>query len=156
MNTKIRNVYIDDIPQLKKVIDSSELFPSELLDDMISNYLTNKSSGEIWITSINDDDIPISIAFCVPEKLTEGTYNLYALAVHKEYQGKGIGCQIVQYLENQLAKQKQHLLIIETSGLPSFHLTRKFYEKLDYKKEAIIKDFYSKGDDKVIFTKRFQ
>lgn len=45
-------------------------------------------------------------------------------------------------------------MIVETSALPEFELTRKFYDKLNYKREAVIREFYQKGEDKVVFWKK--
>lgn len=153
MNGQIRKVKKVDIPELKVVLDSSELFPSYLLDDMISDYLNNTSSTDIWFTTI-DQGIPISIGYCAPERLTEGTYNLYAIAVHKDYQGKGIGKQMMRYIENLLREKGNRILIVETSGKPGFELTREFYHKCNYVQQAVIPEFYEKGDDKVVFWKK--
>jgi GNAT superfamily N-acetyltransferase len=139
MCAEIRKVTKEDIPALKTVLDSSELFPSSLLDDMINDYLSNRSSTDIWFTAFEQEQgKPISIGYCAPEKLTEGTYNLYAIAVHKEHQGKGVGREMMNYIENLLRKRGNRILIVETSGKPDFELTRKFEE----------------GDDKVVFWKK--
>ena len=153
MNGQIRKVEKADIPELKKVLDSSALFPSYLLDDMISDYLSNEKSTDIWFTTI-DQGKPISIGYCAPERLTEGTYNLYAIAVNKNQQGKGIGKKMMEYIENELRKNGNRILIVETSGKPEFELTREFYIKCNYKKQAVIPEFYEKGDDKIVFWKK--
>jgi ribosomal protein S18 acetylase RimI-like enzyme len=46
------------------------------------------------------------------------------------------------------------LLLIETSSTPGYEATRRFYLKHGYTVTAQIADFYSDGDDKVIFAKR--
>lgn len=153
MNTGIREVSRKDIDGLKTVLDSSELFPSELLDDMITDYLDNPSSKDIWFTYI-EEETPVSIAYCAPERLTEGTYNLYAIAVRKDYQGNGIGKQMMLYIEDLLRKKGNRILLVETSGASGFELTREFYKKCNYTKEAIIREFYAERDDKVIFWKK--
>jgi hypothetical protein len=45
------------------------------------------------------------------------------------------------------------MLLVETSRLPDFDHTRKFYIKCGYEEEARIRDFYATGDDKVVFHK---
>ena len=153
MNYEIRKVIPQDINALKEVLDTSELFPSEMVDDMIHDFLNNESSSDIWLTTLQDG-IPISIAYCAPERMTEGTYNLYAIAIHKKYQGNGIGGKMMTYIEDHLRSTGNRILLVETSGLPEYELTRKFYHKCNYHQEAIIRDFYQAGEDKVVFWKK--
>jgi hypothetical protein len=42
-------------------------------------------------------------------------------------------------------------LIADTSGTDDFAPTRAFYRKNGYAEEARIRDFWAKGDDKVVF-----
>lgn len=155
MKEGIRRVQKEDIETLKEVIDSSELFPSELLDDMISDYFTNPASQDIWFTAL-ENNTPVSIGYCAPERLTKGTYNLYAIAVHKDYQGKGIGRVMMNYLENMLCAEGNRILIVETSGKSEFALTRKFYRHCNYVEQATVPEFYDENDDKVIFWKKLR
>jgi len=151
----IRKIVKDDVNELKTVLNSIDLFPAEMLDDMIADYFDNPKTSDIWFTTIQDEK-PVAIGYCVPEKLTEGTYNLYAIGVRSDLQGKGIGSTMMNYIESKLKNQGQRILIVETSGTDDFRLTRKFYEKLNYTKEAVIRDFWSEGDDKVIFWKKLK
>ncbi len=148
----IRTAIIEDIPYLKKVLDSIDLFPSSMLENMISDYLENPNTEDIWITAL-EEDTPIAIAFCGPEQLTNGTYNLFAIGIEKSMQGKGIGKKVMAFIENLLVQKGKRLLIVDTSGTSEFELTRKFYEQIGYTKEAIIRDFWDKGDDKVVYRK---
>lgn len=150
---RIRKVSEYDVDTLKQVLDSIELFPSEMLDDMIADYLNNPDSKDIWFTAIENDQL-VAIGYCAPEKLTEGTYNLYAIGVRSDLQGKGIGGKMMNFIEELLRQDGHRVLIVETSGTADFELTRKFYEDLNYTKEAVIRDFWSEGDDKVIFWKK--
>lgn len=152
-DSNIRKVQINDLTGLKEVLDSSELFASEYLDDMISDYFNNSDSDDIWFTYI-DNDRPIAIGYCAPEKLTNGTYNLYAIALRKELQGQGIGKKMMNFIEKLLSDSGKRILIVETSSLDQYALTREFYDKLGYRREAVIKDFWNDGEDKVIFWKK--
>ena len=149
----IRSITKSDLPDLKKVLDSIELFPSEMLEEMISDNFNNAETEEIWFTA-TDNDTPIAIGFCAPEQLTEGTYNLYAIGVKSDMQGKGIGSEMMTYLENLLTEKGHRILIVDTSGTEAFAMTRKFYQKLKYHQEAVIRDFWKEGDDKVTFWKK--
>ena len=148
----IRPVAPDDLPALKAVIDATGLFPSHLLDDMLAGYLTGDGgSDEFWLT--DDDGGPVAIAYCAPERMTQGTWNLYLIAVHPDRQGQGRGAALLRHVEETLAARGERVLLVETSGLPSFERTRTFYRKSGYDEEARIRDFYQAGEDKVIFRK---
>ena len=149
----IRKAEKRDINQMKTVVDSSGLFPSEYLEEMMSDYLENEATEDIWFAKEQEGEI-VAIGYCAPEKFTEGTYNLLAIGVLKERQGQGIGKEMMDYIERILKEQSNRLLIVETSGTDEFELTRKFYLKLGYNLEATIRDFWTEGDDKVIFRKK--
>ena len=151
-NNKIRLVNRNDLDALKKVIDSNELFPSELLDEMIQPYFREGNDTEFWIT-YEENNPPIAVAYYAPERMTVGTYNLYLIAVHPHFQGKSIGQKMLEYIENHLKNRGERILLIETSGLPEFENTVAFYKKNHYEQEAIIREFYAKGEDKIIFWK---
>ena len=151
--TNIRTVEQRDLAFLQIVIDTTKLFPSELLEGMLEDYFTNPSSHDIWLTT-EFNQAPIAVAYCAPERLTEGTYNLYLIAVHKDFQDKGIGAAIMLHLEHLLRERSVRILLVETSGLPEFEPTRAFYDKCLYTREAVIRDFYKESEDKVIFWKK--
>jgi ribosomal protein S18 acetylase RimI-like enzyme len=136
---------------LKTIIDATELFPSKMLDDMMAGYLNGTATDEFWLTV--DDGGPIGVAYAVPEKLTEGTWNLLLIAVHPDRQGQGQGSQLIAHVEALLSNRGELLLLVETSGLPSFERMRSFYRKCAYGEEARIRDFYQQGEDKVVFRK---
>jgi ribosomal protein S18 acetylase RimI-like enzyme len=151
MTQTIRPIQQKDLEQLKAVLDSIELFPSEYLDEMISDYFNNSETEDIWFTAI-ENGIPIAIAYCSPEKFTEGTYNLLAIGVKENLQAKGTGGKMMNYLEALLRQAGHRILIVETSS--TLKLTKAFYHKCNYTKEAVIRDFWGEGDDKIIFRKR--
>lgn len=153
MNITLRAIRKQDFPALKIVLDSIELFPSEMLEEMSAPYFNNPDSAHIWFTAVADD-VPVSVAYCAPETFTEGTFNLYAIGVRHDMQGKGIGAKMMDYLEKALQQKSYRVLIVETSSTAELEPSRAFYEKQGYTKEAVIRDFWTEGDDKVIYWKK--
>ena len=147
----IRPTIAADMPALKAVIDATGLFPSEMLDDMLSNFLNGGGGHEIWLT--DDDAGPVALAYCAPERMTQGTWNLYLIAVHPDQQGHGRGGALLRHVEQGLAARGERVLLVETSGLAEFERTRAFYLQAGYDEEARIRDFYQAGEDKVVFRK---
>ncbi len=148
----IRPTKHDDIPALQQVLDGTELFPSEMLPDMVAGFLGNDDGSEIWLTCEHDGQA-VGFCYAVPEQLADRAWNMLAIAVSPDHQGKGCGGGIAQHLEAALTAGAQRILIADTSGTDDFAQTRAFYRKNGYTEEARIRDFWAAGDDKVIFWK---
>lgn len=148
----IRSTKHEDIPALQQVLDSTELFPSEMLPDMVAGFLSVDDGSEIWLTC---EEAGQAIGFCyaVPEQLAQGAWNMIAIAVLQSEQGKGLGGYIVKHLEEMLRLREQRILIADTSGAEDFAPTRAFYRQNGYAEEARIRDFWAAGDDKIVFWK---
>lgn len=98
MNQPIRNpirpVVPEDIPALKQVIDATDMFPSEMLDDMIAGFFNDSENDEIWLTYDTNDDQGggKAVAYCRPKEMTDRTWNLLLIAGHPDCQGEGRSC----------------------------------------------------------------
>ena len=89
-----------------------------------------------------------------PTPATDGTYDLYWLAVDPSAQGQGTGCALVRWVEQQLATRGARLLVVETSSRADYADTRQFYARSGYAETATVRDFYAPGDDRIILTTR--
>lgn len=147
----LRPAHEGDVSRIGEIAETTDLFPAEMLDDMIAGYL-DASKPDIWFVAV-DDDGPVGFGFCEPERMTEGTWNLLAIGVLPAHQNRGVGAAMLRYLEDLLRQREARILLVETLGTAEFERTRDFYRRNGYGEEARIRDFYTAGGDKVIFRK---
>ena len=139
------------MPAIKSVAKDAELFPPEMLDDMIAGYLED-STRDIWFVAVADGQV-VGFGYCEPERMTSGTWNLLAIGILAGYRGRGIGRAMMRYLEDRLRTGGARVLIVETMGTPAYARTRAFYRFNGYAEEARIREFYEPGGDKIVFWK---
>lgn len=151
-DVSIRPTAQGDLTELKCIIDAADLFPSEMLDEMVAPFLADAHHESRWLTSSVARGA-VAVAYYVPERMTTGTWNLLLVAVHPDCQGRGVGSGLMRYVEADLASSDARLLLVETSGSPTFAATRAFYRHIGYGEEARIRDFYQPGEDKIVFRK---
>ncbi|MFK8164737.1 MAG: GNAT family N-acetyltransferase [Lewinella sp.] len=147
-----------DKPALFQVAESCGLFQAEELGElggMIDAFLSGEMEGHQWLTLREGNEVKAA-AYYAPETFADGVWNLYFIGVLADQQGKGHGSAILKHVEQTLTSQGQRILIIETSSLDGFELTRKFYDQHGYTVEARIRDYYEEGEDKVVFWKKFK
>lgn len=89
-----------------------------------------------------------------PTPSTDGTYDLYWLAVDPAAQGRGAGRALVREVERLLGARGARLLVVETSSRPDYAATRAFYLATGYAAAATVKDFYAPADDRIVLTTR--
>ncbi|HET8967894.1 MAG TPA: GNAT family N-acetyltransferase [Gaiellaceae bacterium] len=105
-------------------------------------------------TGAFDGERLIGYACSGPTPATEGTFDLYWLAVDAAAQGKGIGTKLVRAVERELGGRGARMLLVETSSRPDYSNTRAFYARCGYTEAARIRDFYAPADDRIMVTTR--
>lgn len=91
-----------------------------------------------------------------PTPLTQGTWDLYWIAVDPAAQGRGAGRALLAFAEDDVRQRGGRLLLIETSSQESYGPTVRFYERAGYALEARIRGFYKPGDDKLVFARELR
>ena len=153
----IRTTLESETDILKEIAHGTNVFkPMEVdaLEEVLDDYHAgNHRSGHKAITYEQDGKV-VGFAYYAPTVMTDNTWYLYWIFVDARIQAKGIGSQMLQYIEDDIRAAGGRLFVIETSSLPSYDATRKFYLKHGYEQAAILQDFYTDGDDMVVFRKR--
>jgi GNAT superfamily N-acetyltransferase len=88
-----------------------------------------------------------------PIPCTRSSFDLYWIAVHPDFQRKGLGRRLIADTEALIGNAGGKRIYIDTSQHDHYTGTRAFYENCGYRMEAVLKDFYAPGDGKVIYCK---
>jgi ribosomal protein S18 acetylase RimI-like enzyme len=132
-----------------------EFRPGEVVvaEEVIDSYL-NAPTGSGYNILVGEIDSSVVGYVCYgPTPLTEGTWDLYWIAVSPDVQGKHIGERLLTSAEDEIKKAGGRLLLVETSSKAEYTRTRHFYRSRGYKVICQIPDFYAPADDKLIFRK---
>jgi ribosomal protein S18 acetylase RimI-like enzyme len=149
----VRDTEAGDVGAILKLLEDSRQFDSDGLAHVrstLERHLAGSPTG-IWLTASATK--PLGVAYCAPEPIAAGVWNLLLLWVEPNHARGGHGRALVEHLETTLSHRNARLLVVETSGAPEFALARAFYAKRGFAHEATIRDFYSAGEDKLIFTR---
>jgi ribosomal protein S18 acetylase RimI-like enzyme len=152
-------MFREDRPHITKILhDIPEFKPFEVAvaEELIDSYLDDPSgSGYHILVAQVDSNVEGYICYG-PTPLTEGTWDIYWVAVAQARQDQGIGSSLMESAEKEILKAKGRLTIIETSSTPLYEKTRNFHISQGYEVVARIPDFYALGDDKLILQKRIR
>jgi GNAT superfamily N-acetyltransferase len=124
----------------------------EVLDDY---HATERSNGHRSMT-YEIGGRPVGFVYYAPAAMAERAWYLYWIVVEQARQGQGIGAELLAYAEQDIRALGARLFLIETSSLPHYEPTRRFYLKHGYELASVLEDFYADGDDLIVFRKRFQ
>ena len=152
----IRKLDKEDRSVLKKILEDTNHFNGEEINvamELIDLYLRDENQKD-YIIYVYEDSGNTAGYICYGRRpLTDGTYDLYWIAVDPNIHGKGIGSKLIWHMESDVKQLKGYLILIETSGKAEYEGERRFYEKNGYGVQTIIKDFYRKGDDLFVYRK---
>lgn len=159
MKLEIRPMDSRDRPAIMRFITATPEFkPAEVsvAEEVCDSYLRDPSGSGyyIFVAEVNSS---VAGYICYgPIPLTEGTWDIYWIAVAVEYQRLGVGRALLSFAETNITKASGRLALIETSSNPEYERTRRFYRAQGYKVVCRIPDFYALGDDKLTLQKRLK
>lgn len=127
-----------------------------MAEELIDSYLDDPS-GSGYHVLVAEADSTVEGYICYgPTPLTDGTWDIYWVAVSRQKQDQGIGSALMKSAEKEIMKYQGRLVIIETSSTPLYEKTRRFHLGEGYEAICHIPDFYAPGDDKLIMQKRLR
>lgn len=88
-----------------------------------------------------------------PTPDTDGTFDLYWLAVDPALAGSGAGTLLLSEVEQRLRSKDARMVVAETSSRDDYESARWFYARRGYTEAGRVADFYAWSDDRIIFTK---
>jgi len=114
----------------------------------------DKPGQEDYIVNVYDDGSEVLGYYCIgPTPATNGTFDLYWIAVKPSAHRRGIGASLNAHAERLIRSQGGRLVIAETSSQARYEKTRRFYVNQGYSQLARVRDYYRVGDDLVVFGK---
>jgi ribosomal protein S18 acetylase RimI-like enzyme len=113
------------------------------------------SSSYLFLGAFTPEDELVGYACYGATPGTDGTFDLYWIAVHPAAQSSGVGTILLNEVERRLEELNAQMLVVETSSRSDYAPTRGFYGRRGYAEAARVREFYAPGDDRIILTKRF-
>jgi ribosomal protein S18 acetylase RimI-like enzyme len=146
----------EDEPGILEVTSRIDIFNSNekaCVKELWDDYLERGEASDYRFLVGRDAERVQGFVCYGPHALTSSAFDLYWIAVDPQIHGRGVGRALIARVERDVQAAGGTLLLVETSGTSEYERTRRFYEACGYQCQAVIHDFYTTGDDLVIFAK---
>ena len=152
----IRKLQSKDRQQINAIIEKIDLFTQE--EKKVAAELVHDALGKLEQNDYNvfvyEKEEKILGYHCTGKRaLTNGVYDLYWIVVNPDSQNRGVGKTLLIHAEEFVQKNKGRWILAETSSAENYYYTRNFYLRNNFTILAEIKDFYSVGNNLIIFGK---
>jgi ribosomal protein S18 acetylase RimI-like enzyme len=145
-----------DVESIRKIVGSTDFFSLEERSIAVElaeeRLLKGLSSGYYFLFAEEHKDV-IGYACFGPIPGTRDSFDLYWIAVRNDQRGFGLGKTILRKAEQKMGALGGKKVYVETSSRDQYKSTQAFYGACGYRIEAVLPNFYSLGDDKMIYVK---
>jgi ribosomal protein S18 acetylase RimI-like enzyme len=154
----LRPLFEKDRATLLSILIKTRAFTSAEIDvamELIDIVLKDRIQKDYQIDCMAEDqDLAIGYICYGPTPMTEGTFDLYWIAVDPDFQEKGAGSKLLDFLVKAVKVRGGRMILADTSTVPFYEKTRKFYVKNGFQEVARIPDYYRPGNDRITFYRR--
>ena len=151
----IRPLRREDRLPLKTLLAATQVFTADEIGialELIDTVLNTPGQHD-YVIAVYDHHGPAGYYCIGPTPGTDGTFDLYWIAVDPLRHGLGIGSALDLHAAAYIRSHNGRLIVAETSSTPRYDLTRRFYQTRKYAELARIRDYYRPGDDLVVYGK---
>ena len=145
-----------DVESIKGLVESSTFFSSEELQiavELVQERLVKGICSGYYFLFSERAGVVIGYACFGPIPGTRDSHDLYWIAVKNDQRGFGLGKTILRKAEQKMGALGGKKVYVETSSRDQYKSTQAFYGACGYRIEAVLPNFYSLGDDKMIYVK---
>jgi GNAT superfamily N-acetyltransferase len=146
----------EDAAAVRRIVASSGFFSPAEIDvavELVDERLAKGPASGYEFVFADVDGRTVGYACYGLIACTVASFDLYWIAVEESQRGSGLGRRLLEESERLIARAGGRRVYIETSNRAQYLPTRGFYLRCGYAEEAVLKDFYDLGDDKVIYGK---
>lgn len=151
---KLRDIERRDRAAIARILAATDAFSPAEIDVALELVDEPREAGYRFVVAEQAGTVAGYACFGATP-CTVGTYDLYWIAVDPTLQSKGLGRALLDAVESAVRAEDGRLLIIETASKPEYAATRAFYERCGLELAARIQDFYARGDDKLVYCRRY-
>ncbi|MEM8850754.1 MAG: GNAT family N-acetyltransferase [Pseudomonadota bacterium] len=151
--TDIRLATPSDRAVILSIGESCGLFsPEEIgfFTDDLDSWSPGSDDPRMWFLA-NDGEAAAQIA---PEPMSDAVWNLLFIATRPAARRTGCAKALIRTVEKTVRAQGGRLLLIDTASMEDQAPARAAYLAAGYDREAVIRDYYGDGVDRVTFRKR--
>jgi len=123
----------------------------ELIDIVLKDQI--QKDYQIYCM-VDDQDQAIGYICYGPTPMTQGTFDLYWIAVDPDFQEQGVGSNLLDFLGKVVKELKGRMILADTSSIPHYEKTQNFYLRNGFQEVARVLDYYHPGNDRVTFCRR--
>jgi ribosomal protein S18 acetylase RimI-like enzyme len=153
----IRPLHKGDRDTIQRILTRSTSFDQMEIataEESVNMALDHRGNGEysIYCAHMPQGD-PLGFICFGHIPTTDRCYDLHWIVVDKKFTGRGVGGELLLFMEESLVKKNGRRIYIEISSAPKYNPIRHFYENRGFFVDSVLDDFYRDGEDKFIYRK---
>ena len=113
--------------------------------NQIKNDIRSYTSSENWVYIMNELVVGYIFGWIIHDE-----FHLNNIAVHPEYLRRSIGKELIEHIISRVISHDIKLILLEVSAQNIS--AQRCYKSLGFIQMGIRKDYYSKGDDAILFN----
>lgn len=148
-----------DLVDVARILAETGVFTEReiaVAQELIDDRITHGAASEYRFIFAEADGGLAGYVCYGPITITEDRYDLYWIATDPSHARQGIGRGLMAEAERIMADEGCAIVYVETSSRDVYGKSRLFYEACGYEVSATVRDYFSDGDSKVIYSKRLQ